>query len=206
MGLAVARALALAGREVVVLEAAKSIETGIIDSHAFMLALQGDAENAGAMIAFGSPPLNGEVGSGGIVLEVDGSEPSCWRADIVINCAGLHAQEVAANLRGFVCSQVPPIIYAKGNYFSLGGSIRFKHLIYLVPQAAGLGVHLTIDLGGQVRFGPDVEWIPSIDYSVDPQRARAHQPVRHRAPPGLTASLAISEYVAGMTQWPMSFA
>ena len=148
-----------------------SPSTGIIDSHAFMLALQGDAENAGAMIAFGSPLLSGEVGSGGIILEVGGSEPSCWRADTVINCAGLHAQEVATSLRGFARSQAPPIIYAKGNYFSLGGSARFKHLIYPVPQAAGLGVHLTIDLGGQVRFGPDVEWIPSIDYSVDARRA-----------------------------------
>ncbi len=227
-----------------------SPSTGIIDSHAFMLALQGDAENAGAMVAFGSPLLGGEVGSGGIILEVGGSEPSRWRADTVINCAGLHAQEVAASLRGFACNQVPPIFYAKGNYFSLSGGARFKHLIYPVPEAAGLGVHLTIDLGGQVRFGPDVEWISSINYSVDARRAevfyaavrkywpglpddalhsdyagirpkmsgpqgaaldfRIDGPKTHGVPglinlfgiesPGLTASLAIAAYVAGMTR------
>ena len=227
-----------------------SPSTGIIDSHAFMLALQGDAENAGAMVAFGSPLLGGKVGSGGIILEIGGSEPSRWRADTVINCAGLHAQEVAASLRSFARSQVPPIFYAKGNYFSLSGGARFKHLIYPVPEAAGLGVHLTIDLGGQVRFGPDVEWIPSIDYSVDARRAeffyaevrkywpglpdkalhpdyagirpkmsgpqgaaldfRIDGPETHGVPglinlfgiesPGLTASLAIGAYVAGMTR------
>lgn len=150
-----------------------SPSTGIIDSHAFMLALQGDAEHAGAMLAFASPVLGGEIVADGIVLDVGGTEPSQWHADTVINCAGLHAQRVAASLKGFPATHVPPTYYAKGNYFTLSGRAGFSRLIYPVPEAAGLGVHLTIDLGGQVRFGPDVEWVDRPHYPVDPRRSEA---------------------------------
>ena len=151
-----------------------SPSTGIVDSHALMLALLGDAERHGAVLALRSPVQGGEVVAGGIVLEV-GEPANAMRlqATNVVNCAGLGAQGVARALRGLPPATVPPLAYAKGNYYSLAGRAPFSRLIYPVPVAAGLGVHLTLDLGGQARFGPDVEWIERIDYSVDPGRAAA---------------------------------
>jgi L-2-hydroxyglutarate oxidase LhgO len=148
-----------------------SPSTGIVDSHAFMLALQGDAEAHGAAIAFKSPLERGRVGEKGILLEVGGVEPVRVLARTVVNSAGLHAPRVAASIAGFPPAQVPPTYYAKGNYYSLVGRAPFSRLIYPMPNEAGLGVHITIDLGGQARFGPDVEWIDRIDYDVDPRRA-----------------------------------
>ena len=148
-----------------------SPSTGIIDSHAFMLALQGDAEANGVAIAFKSPLERGRVRDNGIMLEVGGVEPMQVLARTVVNSAGLHAPRVAASLQGFPPTQVPPTYYAKGNYYSLIGRAPFSRLIYPMPNEAGLGVHITIDLGGQARFGPDVEWIDRIDYDVDPRRA-----------------------------------
>jgi L-2-hydroxyglutarate oxidase LhgO len=148
-----------------------SPSTGIIDSHALMLSLQADAEAAGAALAFASPVIGGERSGDGMLLDVGGTEPSRWRAATVINCAGLHAQQVAGSLQGFPAEKIPPLHYAKGNYFTLSGAARFEHLIYPVPEAAGLGVHLTIDMGGHARFGPDVEWVDGLDYVVDPARA-----------------------------------
>jgi L-2-hydroxyglutarate oxidase LhgO len=148
-----------------------SPSTGIIDSHAFMLALQGDAEAHGAAIAFKSPLERGRVRDNGIMLEVGGVEPMRVLARTVVNSAGLHAQRVAASIQGFPPRQVPPTYYAKGNYYSLVVRSPFSRLVYPMPNEAGLGVHITIDLGGQARFGPDVEWIERIDYDVDPRRA-----------------------------------
>ena len=148
-----------------------SPSTGIIDSHGLMLAYQGEAEARGAMFAPHSPVTGGTVDSAGIVLEVGGAEPMRILARTVINSAGLYAQRVAATLRGFPHDKVPPSYFAKGNYYSLTGRSPFTHLIYPVPETAGLGVHLTLDLAGQVRFGPDVEWISEIDYDVDLRRA-----------------------------------
>lgn len=148
-----------------------SPSTGIIDSHGLMLACQGDAEDRGAMLALLSPVTGGAIGAGGIALDVGGAEPMRILARTVINSAGLMAQRVAARLRGFPPEQVPPCHYAKGNYYSLTARSPFTHLIYPVPEAAGLGVHLTLDLAGQARFGPDVEWIAEIDYDVDLRRA-----------------------------------
>ena len=149
-----------------------SPSTGIIDSHALMLSLLGDAERDGAVLAVNSPVSGGEIVDGGIMLEV-GSEggPMRLKTASVVNCAGLGAQGVARSLRGLPVATVPPLHYAKGSYYSLAGRAPFSHLVYPVPEAAGLGVHLTLDLGGQARFGPDVEWIDAIDYSVDPERA-----------------------------------
>jgi len=151
-----------------------SPSTGIIDSHALMLSLLGDAEHGGAVLAVNSPVTGGEITADGIVLEL-GSEGTAMRieATTVVNCAGLGAQSLALRLRGLPSESVPPLSYAKGNYYALAGRAPFSHLIYPVPGAAGLGVHLTLDLGGQARFGPDVEWIEAIDYSVDPNRADA---------------------------------
>jgi L-2-hydroxyglutarate oxidase LhgO len=136
-----------------------------------MLSLQGEAEARGAAIAFRSPVSRGAVASRGIELDVGGEEPMRLLARRVVNSAGLFAQEVAARIDGFPRDRVPPSRYAKGNYFTLSGRSPFRHLIYPVPEAAGLGVHLTLDLAGQARFGPDVEWIDRIDYGVDPRRA-----------------------------------
>jgi L-2-hydroxyglutarate oxidase LhgO len=148
-----------------------SPSTGIIDSHAYMLALRGDAESLGAMIAFNSPVMRGTVRDDGIVLEVGGAESMTVLARSVVNSAGLHAPRLAASLAGFPAAHVPPCLYAKGNYYSLRGRAPFSRLIYPMPNQAGLGVHITIDLAGQARFGPDVEWIDGIDYSVDPRRS-----------------------------------
>ena len=148
-----------------------SPSTGIVDSHGLMLAYQGEAEDRGAMLALQSPVTGGEVQTSGILLEVGGAEAMQVLARTVVNSAGLYAQRTAAGLRGFPPDKVPGTYYAKGNYYSLSGRSPFTHLIYPVPEAAGLGVHLTLDLAGQARFGPDVEWIAEIDYDVDLRRA-----------------------------------
>jgi L-2-hydroxyglutarate oxidase LhgO len=148
-----------------------SPSTGVVDSHAFMLALQGDAEACGAALAFKSPLERGRVRENGIMLEVGGADPMQILAGTVVNSAGLHAPRVAASIQGFPPAHVPPTYYAKGNYYSLVGRSPFSRLVYPMPNEGGLGVHITIDLGGQARFGPDVEWIEQIDYDVDPRRA-----------------------------------
>jgi L-2-hydroxyglutarate oxidase LhgO len=168
------------------LECAAALEspsTGIVDSHALMLALQGDAERHGALVALRSPVLGGAVGGARIELEVGGEEPMRIAARGVVNAAGLQAQAVAAGLRGFPAERVPPLHLAKGSYCALAGRAPFSRLIYPVPEAHGLGVHLTLDIGGQARFGPDVEWIERIDYRVDPRRADAfYASIRHYWP------------------------
>ncbi len=148
-----------------------SPETGIIDSHAFMLALQGDAENAGAMCAFHAPVTGARATNDGIVVEVGGTEPTTLACRLLVNAAGLHAPTLARRIAGLPADTIPIAYYAKGNYFTLSGRSPFSRLIYPVPVPGGLGVHLTIDLGGQARFGPDVQWIDAIDYTVDPARA-----------------------------------
>ena len=130
--------------------------TGIIDSHAYMLALQGDAENAGAMPVFFSPVTGGRAVRGGIEIDVGGADPMTLRCRLLVNSAGLHAPGFAR--ASPACRRIAfrPAYYAKGNYFTLSGRSPFSRLIYPVPVPGGLGVHLTIDLGGQARFGPDV--------------------------------------------------
>jgi L-2-hydroxyglutarate oxidase LhgO len=159
-----------------------SPSTGIIDSHAFMLALQGDAEHAGAVFAFHSRVARARVVGGGFEIEVQTLAPdqaledtamTTWHARTLINAAGLHAPDVAACIEGLDARHVPRAHYARGHYFTLSGRPRFQRLIYPVPQPGGLGVHLTLDLQGQARFGPDVQWVNEIDYTVDPKRADA---------------------------------
>jgi len=148
-----------------------SPSTGIIDSHAYMLALQGDAENAGAVMVFYSPVTGGRARANVIEIDVGGAEPMRLRCNLLVNSAGLHAPRLAHNIAGMPAERIPGSYFAKGNYFTLAGKSPFSRLIYPVPVPGGLGVHLTIDLGGQARFGPDVEWIEEIDYRVDPSRA-----------------------------------
>jgi L-2-hydroxyglutarate oxidase LhgO len=153
--------------------------TGVIDSHGFMLALQGDAEHAGAVFAFASQVLSGERCDDGIVLRVaetgagSDDEGFLLHARTVVNCAGLWAPRIARSIAGLDEASIPRAWFAKGNYYSLAGRAPFSRLIYPVPEPGGLGVHLTLDLGGQARFGPDVEWLEDeqIDYLVDPTRA-----------------------------------
>ena len=166
--------------------ALESPSTGIIDSHGLMLALQGDLETAGGLVALRSPVLSGRVlPGGGILLRVGGDEPADLLVRRVVNCAGLHAQAVAATLDGLPPASIPAGRYAKGNYYALSGRAPFSRLIYPVPEPGGLGVHLTLDLGGQARFGPDVEWIDTIDYRVDPARATGFHAAIRRYWPGL---------------------
>ncbi|BBO21136.1 MAG: dehydrogenase [Rhodocyclaceae bacterium] len=150
-----------------------SPSTGIVDSHGLMLALLGDAEAHGAALALKSPLLRAEARGDGFLLEVGGGEPMRLACGILINSAGLHAAKVAAAIDGLAARHVPALRYARGNYFALTGRAPFSRLVYPLPEPGGLGVHLTLDLGGQARFGPDVEWVETIDYSVDPRRADA---------------------------------
>jgi len=162
-----------------------SPETGILDSHGYMVALQGEAEAHGAMFVFHSPVLGGRAVEGGVEIDVGGADPMRLRCNLLINSAGLHATTLANNIEGMPQALVPRTYYARGNYFTLQGASPFSRLIYPVPVPGGLGVHLTIDLGGQARFGPDVEWIDTLDYTVDPHRADSFYAAVRRYWPGL---------------------
>ena len=172
-----------------------SPSTGIIDSHGLMLAYQGEAEDHGAVIAFRSRALDGRVLREGLSLRVAGEdggemELSCRR---LVNAAGLRAQPLARAIEGLDPDTVPALYYCKGNYFSLFGPQPFSRLIYPVPASASLGVHLTIDLGGQARFGPDQQWLEgavedmdaAIDYRVEPGRAAVFYDAVRRYYPAL---------------------
>jgi L-2-hydroxyglutarate oxidase LhgO len=147
--------------------------TGIIDSHSYMLALRGDLEDHGGMIAFGSPIERLRPTRGGWDAAIGGSDPQWLSFDAVVNCAGLGAQQLARATEGYPAERVPRLVLAKGNYFSFAGRPAFSRLIYPVPVPGGLGVHVTLDLAGRMRFGPDVEWIEAENYDVDPVRAGA---------------------------------
>ena len=145
-----------------------SPSTGIIDSHALMLAYLGDAEDAGAMLGLKSPLSGVLVARSGFELH---SGETRIRSKFLVNSAGIRAPSVAGLIEGFPRERIPPEYYAKGNYYSLTGRPPFSRLVYPVPEPGGLGVHVTLDLAGQARFGPDVEWIERPDYTVDPRRA-----------------------------------
>ena len=164
--------------------------TGIVDSHALMLALQGDLEVAGGALALCSPVLAVRCVGDGHVVQVGGEAPMELAADIVVNAAGLWAPGLATLTEGLAAAHVPRAHHAKGSYFALAGRAPFSRLIYPVPEQAGLGVHLTLDLAGQARFGPDVEWLApgspdDIDYRVDPARAEGFYAEIRRYWPGL---------------------
>ena len=150
-----------------------SPSTGIIDSHSLMLAYQGEAEDHGAMIAFHARVEQGEVGGNRKTLDVRLADGEIMRisCDLLVNAAGLGAQPLSRRLTGLPPESVPPLHFCKGSYFSLLGKQPFSRLIYPVPDSASLGVHVTVDLAGQVRFGPDQEWVDDIAYDVDPKRA-----------------------------------
>ncbi len=159
-----------------------SPSTGIIDSHALMLAYLGDAEARGAMLALKTHLVGAQVVPEGFVLHTNEMDVECR---ILVNSAGLRAPTVARLIEGFPQQRVPREFYAKGNYYSLSGRAPFSRLVYPVPEPGGLGVHVTLDLAGQARFGPDVEWVERIDYGVDPRRAERFYAAIRRYWPGL---------------------
>ena len=183
----------ISGREAAELEpeltcdaALVSPSTGIVDSHGLMLALQGDAENAGAQCVFLTPFQQGRVlENGEFLLSFGGEETMEITASCIVNATGLSAPDVARRLAGQPGSLIPPAYYCKGSYFTLSGRSPFSRLIYPMPDSAGLGVHLTIDLGGQAKFGPDTEWVDGENYDIDPQRARSFYTAVRSYWPGL---------------------
>jgi len=162
-----------------------SPSTGIVDSHALMLALQADALQSGADFAFRTPFARADIIGGGLAVETGGVEPVRLTASVVVNCAGLHAADVAGGIDGLDRKYVPTIRFAKGNYFSLTARAPFQRLVYPAPHSHGLGVHMTLDLAGRARFGPDVEWVDAIDYGVDFHRCDGFAEAIRRYWPGL---------------------
>jgi len=171
-----------------------SPSTGIIDSHAFMLALRGDAEEAGAVCAFYAPLLRATADAGRIEIEVGGVAPISLECKLLVNAAGLSAPTVARGISGMPIELIPPAYLAKGNYFSCQARAPFSRLIYPVPEPGGLGVHLTLDMAGQARFGPDVEWVETVDYAVDPARAARFYPAIRRYWPTLPDGALMPSY------------
>jgi L-2-hydroxyglutarate oxidase LhgO len=164
--------------------ALSSPSTGIIDSHAYMLALLGDAEAHGATLVCGSGVKSAEVHAEGIELHLEESDTTL-RAKLLVNCAGLGAPQLAQAIRGFPQQHVPRAWLAKGNYFTLSGRSPFRRLVYPVPEPGGLGIHLTLDLGGRARFGPDVQWIERLDYEVNAARGESFYAAIRRYWPAL---------------------
>lgn len=163
-----------------------SPSTGILDSHAYMTALQGELESLGGVVVFQTPALKGEVMDDVVALDVGGATPIQLRCNLLVNAAGLSATKLARRVKGLDPHLTPQCYMAKGNYFSLvGQKALFSRLIYPAPVPGGLGVHLTFDLVGQARFGPDVEWVEKEDYSVDPERAASFYAAIRRYWPGL---------------------
>lgn len=177
-----------------------SPETGIVDSHGLMRALLGDIERAGGAIAYEAPVLGGEVLSDGrILLEIGGPSPMRIAAQSVVNAAGLDATRVARAIAGVPAQSIPQLTLAKGSYFGASGAPAFQRLIYPAPVDGGLGVHLTLDLAGRMRFGPDVEWLDArdpgeVDYAVDPARAESFYEAIRRYWPALKDGALTPDY------------
>jgi L-2-hydroxyglutarate oxidase LhgO len=162
-----------------------SPSTGIVDSHGLMLSYQGDAEAAGAQIVCRAPILGGRIIDDGLALEIGGSQTTQLECRWLINCAGLDAVALAGRIAGLSAAAVPPSYFCKGSYYTLTGRTPFSRLIYPVPEHAGLGVHLTLDLGGAARFGPDVEWVDRLGYDVEIARAAGFYAAIRKYWPGL---------------------
>jgi L-2-hydroxyglutarate oxidase LhgO len=147
-----------------------SPSTGIIDSHGLMHAYQADIEAHDGTVVLGAPILGGSVSRRGITVHVGGEAPSSLSAGLLVNSAGLGAQQVSLALEGVAAAAVPRRYLAKAHYFALAGRSPFQRLVYPLANAAGLGTHVTLDLAGNARFGPDVSWVEDIDYSFDESR------------------------------------
>lgn len=150
-----------------------SPSTGIIDSHAYMLALQGELEANGGMVVCNTPVAGGRISGNAIIVDTAGDEPGSVKTRLLVNSAGLNAPALARSIKGISRDAIPREYYAIGHYYSLSGASPCQRLIYPVPEPGGLGIHLTVDLAGQARFGPDVRWIDGVDYSFDESGQRA---------------------------------
>lgn len=163
-----------------------SPSTGIVDSHALMLSYQGDAENAGAQFVFHTPMESARaLPEGGFEVQFGGYVAMSLTCNVLINASGLHAPSLARRIEGLPAGSIPAEYLCKGSYFTLSGRAPFSRLIYPIPGHAGLGVHLTLDMGGQAKFGPDTEWVDHEDYTLDPQRAEVFYEAVRRYWPGL---------------------
>jgi L-2-hydroxyglutarate oxidase LhgO len=172
-----------------------SPSTGIVDSHALMSALRADAEERGAVVVSNSPILGGRVTAEGIEIDVGGPDAARYRCRLLVNAAGLGAQALSRGLAGLAEATVPRQFLARGNYFALSGArAPFRHLVYPVPEPGGLGVHVTLDLAGEARFGPDVEWIEREGYDVDPARADRFYAAVRRYWPALPEGALVPAY------------
>ena len=171
-----------------------SAETGIVDSHALMLALQGDLEDRGGMIAFNSPIERIARAGEGWEASFGGADPGAMPVDAIVNAAGLAAQKLARVTEGYPAGRVPKLVFAKGNYFGCTGKPAFSRLIYPSPVDGGLGTHVTLDLAGRMRLGPDVEWIEDETYEVDPRRADLFYASIRRYWPGLPDGALVADY------------
>ncbi len=171
-----------------------SPETGIIDSHRYMLALRGDLEDRGGMIAFHAPAERIVRADAGFDVHFGGANKDAIRFDAVINSAGHGAQRLAAATEGYPRERVPRLVLAKGNYFGYVGRPAFSRLIYPAPVPGGLGIHVTLDLSGRMRFGPDVEWIDKPNYEVDPARAASFYAYIRQYWPGLPDNSLVPDY------------
>jgi L-2-hydroxyglutarate oxidase LhgO len=159
--------------ELACVAAMRSPETGIIDSHRYMLALQGDLEDRGGVVALNTPIERLRRARGGWEVDFGGADPQSITVDAVVNSAGLGAQKLGLATEGYPVERVPRLFLGKGSYFSFAGRPAFSRLIYPVPIPGGLGVHVTLDMAGRMRFGPDVEWVDQENYDVDAARAAA---------------------------------
>ncbi|WP_447775810.1 NAD(P)/FAD-dependent oxidoreductase [Variovorax boronicumulans] len=169
--------------EVACVGALHSPSTGIVDSHALMLSYLGDAERAGASLALQSRVRTVRPTADGLVVEVGGAEATSVLCNTVVNAAGLGAQQVASRIDGMPADKVPPLYYAIGHYFSLARKSPFRHLVYPTGREGALRAHVTLDLGGQCKFGPDLSWRDGVDYSFDASREAAfYQSVRRYYP------------------------
>ncbi len=176
-----------------------SPETGVLDSHGYMLALQGEIEDLGGVVALETPVERIVPVAGGFEIHTGGAEPARITARRVVNSAGLGAQGVARRTEGLSAQHIPKLTLAKGNYFSFAGKSAVSRLIYPAPVEGGLGVHVTLDLAGRMRFGPDVEWLEnddpaSVDYTVDPRRAGSFYAAIRRYWPGLPDGALTPDY------------
>jgi L-2-hydroxyglutarate oxidase LhgO len=172
-----------------------SPETGVVDSHALMLSLLGDCEAAGGALALDTPITGWRRLADGLSVDFGGAEPATYSVRSIVNAAGHGAPKLARRLEGFPADAVPAQHYAKGNYFALTGRQPFSHLVYPVPEAAGLGIHATIDMGGRVKFGPDVEWVGhDQDLAVDPARAESFYAAIRTYWPALPDGALVADY------------
>jgi L-2-hydroxyglutarate oxidase LhgO len=180
--------------ELACIGALKSPESGIIDSHGYMLALWGELEDRGGAIAFETAVERMSFIAPHWRVHFGGRDPGSATFDAVVNSAGLGAQKLARRIEGYPAGKVPPLILAKGNYFGFAGKAAFARLIYPTPVDGGLGVHVTLDLASRMRFGPDVEWIDQESYTVDPRRADAFYDRIRAYWPGVPAGSLVPDY------------